>query len=198
MAEKQLAHQSGFSLTELLAAMSILGVLSAVALPSYLDQLERNNQAKAKAEVQQLISLTAAHNDEFGTPAKGWSDLDEIATIMTNEGPASGVDFENIETSDQKYILCGKQEGVKYTFEAVPKDKDGALCETSSNGVAPIEDQAPSDQADQNISSNSTDDVANAYTLNILACLDVATGATDIQSGTNTQRAEIADLKCPT
>ena len=64
--------------------------------------------------------------------------------------------------------------------------------------VAPIEDQAPSDEADQNISSNSTDDVANAYTLNILACLDVATGATDIQSGTNTQRAEIADLKCPT
>ena len=44
---------SGFSLTELLAAISIIGILSSIALPNYTQSVCKSKQAEAIKEVVQ-------------------------------------------------------------------------------------------------------------------------------------------------
>ena len=44
----------GFTLTELLATTVIVGILSSIALPNYLSQLNRTRQNEASSAVTQL------------------------------------------------------------------------------------------------------------------------------------------------
>ena len=48
---KKLKNQNGFTLIELIMVMIILGVLSAVAIPRYLDTIEKAEEAAEDAVI---------------------------------------------------------------------------------------------------------------------------------------------------
>jgi type IV pilus assembly protein PilE len=47
-------HQSGFSLIELMIAVAIVGILAAVAYPSYQDSVRRSARADAQSDMAQI------------------------------------------------------------------------------------------------------------------------------------------------
>ena len=80
--------EAGFTLSELLVTTAIVGVLSAIALPNYLNQVNRTRQNEAASTVAQIQTTIVSYADEFGDLPKNWANLNETAAIMTNSGPA--------------------------------------------------------------------------------------------------------------
>jgi type IV pilus assembly protein PilA len=87
---------NGFSLIELLVVLLIIGVLAAIAIPSFLSQKSRAYDASAKelARTAETVAETYAtdHNGEYtwGAGAKGVEELHKYEiSIPTSEGTGS-------------------------------------------------------------------------------------------------------------
>ena len=151
----------GFSLTEVLITITIVGILSSIALPNYMNQMRRTRQKEAETIVSQVMIQVAAHSDEYGVNAQGWDNLDDIAAVMTDTGTASGGTFSTITLPGGNYSLDIKgPAGNDYIVTATPTD-------------------------------------TNSSTFNVLGCINVSTGASNIQAGDDTTAAVEADLTCP-
>jgi type IV pilus assembly protein PilA len=149
-------QEKGFSLTELLISVSLIGILSSIAIPNYFSQLCRAKAGEAEATISSLMAIISAYSDETGTVPESWNSLDSITAIMTSTGTAKG-DFSNeITLPNENYTVSITEptgdNSYLYTLEAQPKKS----CED----------------------------------WDIKACLDLSTGASDIQRGNGVSPAK--------
>ena len=159
---------SGFSMVELLIAVVIIGILSAVALPQYFSQIQKTRQNEAATTLSQIQTTIAAFVDEMGLLPASWSDLNKITPLMTPEGPANETNFGWISMASAG---CTKAVNNNcYRVEAVEKDQVFTLEAKSTN--------------------------SDADNYNVVACLDLRTGASDLKKGTSSAKASLTDLRC--
>ncbi len=161
----RMQEANGFTLVEAMITVVIVGILSSIALPNYFSQVQRTRQNEAASTLAQLQTTVATYLDEFNLSPVDWADLNDIAVIMTNSGPA---DAGN---------------GALTTQINLPGNEYSVIRTNVANNY-------------YEFTASSTNNNASAY--NVIACVCLSTGASDLKKGTIDSAGEVesADLVC--
>ena len=165
------SHTSkGFTLTEILASTVIVGILSSIALPNYLNQLNRTRQSEASSSITQLQNAIVAFADENGVYPASWKDLNEVAVIMTPSGATTQSDFKKMTLASSGCESKGQNNC--YTVEAIHANQSSLFTLSA----------LPVDPSRKNY--------------NVIACLDLTSGSSDFKKGNHSKAADISKLNC--
>ena len=154
----RIVRKAGFTLTELMATVAIVGILSTVALPNYLRSVNKARQAEVANQISQLTISIQGFREEFLRNPTGWGDLAEIAAIPTNNGVvSSGASFSPalISPNGGFYSIAITSDGDEYSIVATPIDStqskwDINACLNTDNGASALKlgsEQAPAESA---------------------------------------------------
>ena len=110
----------GFTLTEMITAMAILGILTSIAVPTYFSQLLKAKQNSCIIATTTTLSAVLGAAGE--APPKGWDDINNYTAVMTTNGPAKGSDFSNKLDLNEDYKFSMVDSNPLYETECIPID----------------------------------------------------------------------------
>lgn len=115
--------QTGFTLIEVMIVVAIIGIISAIAYPSYMEHVRKTRRADGQIKLQELAQLQESYFARNLTYAANLSGLlgGSLNTVESDEG------FYNVTVSAVTGPAGGACLGTRaspcasYTLQAVPK-----------------------------------------------------------------------------
>ena len=115
--------EGGFTLVELLVVMLILGLLAAIAIPSFFNQRDKAKDADAKAGVR--TAQTAI--ESFATDNGGsYAAADTAAELQAIESTLNDVNLQDPVGTDDTYTVGVIAEDTENLFE-ISRQADGTV-----------------------------------------------------------------------
>ena len=113
----QRKHTAGFTLIELMIVVAIVGVLAAIALPSYSAYVAKANRAAARGQLEQAAQYMQrfyAANDRYDADRTGARNVWAIMPAGMMRSPAQGTQLYEISNAGVNLSAAGQS-----TFELI-------------------------------------------------------------------------------
>lgn len=123
-----MTKKSGFSLVELMVVAAIIGILSMIAIPSYINHVQKSRASEAQTNLSSLSIMLEEYNSLYGRYCLNCTDTNPHTYIYkeTNTGtvaPATNDTISNWLKFNPKLATTGI--AVRYDYDLVANSNTG-------------------------------------------------------------------------